>query len=341
MIVKSNDADRFAQRPPEGLMAALVYGPDQGMVRERAKTIAKSAVGDLSDPFRVAEIDEGVLDFDPARLWDEAAALSMTGGRRVVLVRGAGNAAAKEFERFLSRPPGDALIVVEAGDLAKSAGLRRVFEEADNAAAIACYPDDERTLENLVRSELKAHGLSIAPDALDFAVSQLGSDRGVTRSELEKLALYAMGETTVTQGHVEAVMGDEFELRMDDVFDAAGSGDYGLLDKELTRLFMAGTSPVRLLVLAMAHFQRLLLARAEKDEGKSLDAVIGRMRPPIHFSRKDSFRAQVSVWSIAKLEEALTHLYEAEALVKTTAVPGEAVCARALLSVAALAKGPK
>jgi DNA polymerase-3 subunit delta len=123
------------------LVAALVYGPDPGMVRERAAALAKSVVPDLSDPFRVAELDESALDSDPARLWDEAVALSMIGGRRVVRVRGAGNALAKEFERFLADPKGDALIVVEAGDLAKSASLRRVFEEADNAAAVACYPD--------------------------------------------------------------------------------------------------------------------------------------------------------------------------------------------------------
>ena len=173
MIVKTNDADRFAAKPPADLLAALVYGPDQGMVRERATRIAKSVVADLTDPFR------------------EAAALSMTGGRRVVLVRGAGNAIAKDFERYLDETGNGALIVVEAGELAKSAALRRVFEGAENAAAIACYPDSEDTLANLVRAELKAHGLSIGPEALDYAVSHLGSDRGVTRSELEKLALYA------------------------------------------------------------------------------------------------------------------------------------------------------
>ena len=338
MIIKANDADRFAARPPADLKAALVFGPDSGLVRERAALIARSAVADLSDPFRVAELDESALASDPARLWDEASALSMTGGRRVVLVRGAGNALAKEFERFLAAQAGDALVVIEAGDLAKSANLRRVFEEADNAAAVPCYPDSDAALENLVRSQLKAHGLSIGSDALDFAVSRLGSDRGVTRSELDKLALYAMGEKSVTEAHVEASMGDEFELRMEAALDAAGTGDYAVLDKELSRLWASGTSEVGALRQALTHFQRLLLVRAEKDDGKDLTAAIKRLRPPVHFSREAAFRAQVSGWSRERLEEALTHLYEAEALVKTTAVPAEAVAGRALIQVAALAK---
>src|SRR4051812_42476857 len=148
MIVKSHEADRFVTRPPSGLVAALVFGPDQGLVRERAETLAKTVVPDLNDPFRVAEFDEDVLASDPARLWDEAAAISMLGGRRVIRIRGAGNSVAKHFEKFLDQAPGDALVVVEGGDLAKTAALRRVFEEDDKAAAIACYGDSARDLDD-------------------------------------------------------------------------------------------------------------------------------------------------------------------------------------------------
>jgi DNA polymerase-3 subunit delta len=222
--------------------------------------------------------------------------------------------------------------------LAKSAALRRAFEEAANAAAVPCYPDSDAALENLVRSHLKQHGLSIGPEALDFAVSRLGSDRGVTRSELDKLALYAMGEKSVTEAHIKDSMGDESELRMEAALDAAGTGDYAVLDKELSRLWASGTSAVGALRQALTHFQRLLLARAEKDDGKDLTLAIKRLRPPVHFSREAVFRAQVSGWQRERLEEALTHLYEAEAMVKTTAIPAEAVAGRALIQVAALAK---
>ena len=337
MEVKSGAADRFIGQFPSTHIAALVYGPDQGLVRERAAAVAKTVLADLNDPFRVAELDESVLESDPARLWDESAALSMIGGRRVVRVRSANNGLAGTFERFLKAPPGDALIVIEAGDLAKSGALRRVFEGADNAAAIPCYPDDGRGLEDLVRNHLKSNGLSIEEGALQYAASRLGSDRGITRSELEKLSLYAMGEKIVTEAHVSAVMGDESELRMDEAFDAAGEGDFSRLDKRLAQLWAAGTQPVAVLRQAMGHFQRLMAARAEADEGGNVIAALKKLRPPVHFSRENTMKAQVSRWSLPQLETALNLLYEAEALTKTTAVPSEAACGRALLSVAALA----
>ena len=87
---------RVRRQPPKKLTAALVFGPDQGLVRERADALAKTVVPDLNDPFRVAEIEKRRAGTDPARLFDEAAAISMIGGRRVVRVRGASNDARRD-----------------------------------------------------------------------------------------------------------------------------------------------------------------------------------------------------------------------------------------------------
>ena len=335
MKVQSSDADRYAANPPKNLAAFLVFGPDSGLVRERAEILMKTVVADLNDAFRVADLDESTLTSDPARLSDEAAAISMLGGRRVVRVRGAGNAIAKLFESFLEDPSGDALIVVEGGDLAKGAGLRKAFEEAGNAAAIPCYPDSARDLFEVVRSGLKAEGLAIAPDALEDAVSRLGSDRGVTRRELEKLALYAHGRKSVSLEDVRAVLGDEAEARVEEAIDAAGNGDIVKLDLALERLWIAGTSPVQVVRQAMSHFQRLLLVSVESKRGESIDGAMRKLRPTVHFARATSFRNQAQRWNDAVLGEVLDQLLDTEALCKTTAVPAEAVCTRALMNIAA------
>ncbi|HTW35535.1 MAG TPA: DNA polymerase III subunit delta [Rhizomicrobium sp.] len=337
MIVKSADAERYVARPPEGIAAVLVFGPDQGLVRERAEKLARTVVPDLADPFRVTELDETALASDPARLADEAAALSMLGGRRVVRVRGAGNGLAKLFEAFLEDPKGDALVVVEAGDLAKGTSLRSVFEGADNAAAVVCYADSARDIADVVRETLKADNLTIAADALDEAVTALGSDRGVTRRELEKLALYAHGQGRVTIEDVRAVVGDESEARTEEVCDAAGEGDMARLDRALERLWITGMSPVAVVRTSLSHFQRLALVKSQ-TAGGGAEAAIRRLRPPVHFKREASFKAQLQRWSEPALNETLDLLLDTEALCKTTAVPAEAATARALFQIAARAR---
>ena len=339
MIVKSHEADRYAASPPKGLLAALVYGPDAGLVQERAEKLLKSVVSDLTDAFNVSDLSEATLLADPARLADEAAAISMMGGRRVVRVRGASNDLAELFEALLDDPKGDALVVIEAGDLAKTSALRKLFDGHKTAAAIQCYPDSVRDLGDVVRDALRAEGLSITPDALEEAVARLGSDRGVTRRELEKLLLYMHGKKQVDLEDVRAVMGDEAEARSESACDAAGSGDLAKLDRELERLWVSDTQPAQVIRSAMGHFQKLVQARESAARGESLDVVMKRLRPPVHFSRANAFKAQAQRWNTDRLGEALDMLLEAEVLTRTTAAPAQAVTGRALMNIAAMAKG--
>ena len=104
MIVKSHEADRFAANPPKTLRAALVFGPDAGLVQERAEKLLKSVVADLTDPFNVADLNESTLVSDPARLSHR--------GRRDPCVPGGQPAARAGRSRLLRRrdvsrvPPG-------------------------------------------------------------------------------------------------------------------------------------------------------------------------------------------------------------------------------------------
>jgi DNA polymerase-3 subunit delta len=214
-----------------------------------------------------------------------------------------------------------------------------LFEEHQQAAAISCYPDTARSLEDLVRDALRAEGLTVAPDALADAVSRLGSDRGVSRRELEKLALYCKDQKTVSLADVRAVLGDEAETRTEEAADAAGSGDFARLDLALERLWTAETSAVAVIRNAIGHFQRLALVKENIERGENLDTAIKKLRPPLHFLRADSFKSQLRVWSGEKLKDALDMLLESETLSKTTAVPDEAVCGRTLMNIAAIAKG--
>ena len=73
MKISAARAERFVKRPDPKARAVLVYGPDRGLVRERAEALARGVVEDLADPFRVTEMTGAALAADPARLADEAA----------------------------------------------------------------------------------------------------------------------------------------------------------------------------------------------------------------------------------------------------------------------------
>ena len=100
MKVAAGQVEGFLRRLDPQIRAVLLFGPDAGLVRERADTLARAVCPDLRDPFRVAELTAATLVADPARLADEAAQISLMAGRRVVRLRDAGDQQAPLFARF-------------------------------------------------------------------------------------------------------------------------------------------------------------------------------------------------------------------------------------------------
>jgi DNA polymerase-3 subunit delta len=335
--IAPRDADSFAASPPAAVRAVLVYGPDDGLVRERAMRLVTAVAETPADPFRVAEIPAARLNEQPALLRDEAAALSLTGGRRAVRVREASDRfGAEALADFLkSPPPGDTLVVVEAGDLPPRSVLRHLFEGAREGAALPCYADDARALRRLAQAVLGERRIRISEEALDFIADHLGSDREVSRRELEKLALYAGDGGTIALDDAIACVGDSAGLTLEDVAFAAAAGDSAALDRGLTKAFGEGLAAVAVLRAALRHFQRLYQTAARVRAGESEVAAMKALRPAVFFKYEDRFRAALRRWREEELVRALRHLTHAEIRCKTTGFPEETVCLEALMALAA------
>lgn len=339
MKLGPGDVAGLLRRRNPAVIAALVHGPDEGLVRETAEALVTGVVEDPRDPFRVADLTTAQLRDDPALLADEAAAMALTGGRRVVRVRGASDAVADLFASFLEAPLGDALIVVEAAALGSKSRLRLLFEAAGQAASIACYGDDGDRLQSLISSTLEDAGIQLTADARNLLLARLGGDRATTRNELEKLVLYGSSTKTVDADDVLAIVGDATDVTLDDLIYAVGDGDVPAMHRALDRSFAEGVAAVRIVRAAIGHFLRLQRAGAAVRAGASPDQAMARLRPPIFFKVRDRFRAQMTRWPDRWVEAALDRLLAAEIDCKTTALPERTIAARVLLDLTRAAAG--
>ena len=339
--------DRFLAAPDPAIVAVVIYGPDEGLVRERADHLVTLVAIDPKDPFRVAELPASAVESDPARLADEADQLPMTGGRRVLRLREAGDEIAKALLGWLdagaaNARDGGGFIVIEASDLGPRSGLRKLAETHPRAASIPCYRDEIATLQALAREKLKAEGLTIAPEAMQWLATHLGSDRAITQGELEKLALYMLGGPANEAKRVEladvlAVVGDSAELALDDLVYAVGDGELPALERAAQRSFAEGAAPIMVLRALGRHFLKLQLAKGlARDAG--IEAAIARIRPPIFFKYVPRFKTQVARWTEKMLADALSRIVEAERNCKRSALPAQTICHAALMEIAQLAR---
>lgn len=327
----------FLRKPDPAVRVILIYGPDAGLVRERANMLAKELVPDPNDPFRTASLPLSALTEDPARLYDEMASISLGGGRRLVRIQNPGESLSGSLTHLVANmPAADSVLLIEAGDLDRKSKLRSVCEgETPIACAIPCYIEDNAARQRTIAEILNAENITAPREVVAALAEVLPPDRLAMRSELEKFALYVGKGNSATSADVRASVQDAGAAELDDLVFAIGAGDAKRASQLIDRLYAEQTSPVALLRAAQRHFIRIQWARAEVDKGVSAPDAVKRLQPPVFWKFESAMTSQLRRWSCAKTEQALRRLYDAEALVKRTGTPDTALCAQTLLGLAA------
>jgi DNA polymerase-3 subunit delta len=336
VAIKAGDVDAFVARPDPAKPVVLVFGPDAGLVSERATALIKVSVDDVNDPFALARLESDDLAAEPSRLVEEAQTIPLFGGRRAVWVKAGGRNIAPAVEAVLAIRGSECRVVIEAGNLARNAPLRALIERAKNAAALPCYADDERARERLIDAEMREAGLTLAPDARALLVPLLGGDRAASRSEIRKLALYARGQERVGVDDVAAVVSDASSLALDDIVDAAFAGQTAELETRLAKARTAGTPPGSIFFAAQRQVAQLHKWRMaiEAGTGFSIDAAL----PPAQFRRKRLVESALKLWSATRLAAAMSDLADAVLQSRRTSELDQTIADRALLAIAVNAR---
>ena len=339
MKLSYRQIDAFVTNPDPAARVILVYGPDSGLMKERMKTMAKSVVSDLNDPFNVAVLSADMLGEDPARLGDEAGAISMMGGDRLIRVTDGTDKITPLIKSYLEDPNPQALIIIEAGELGPRSSLRGLCERADNAAAVPCYVEDARDLPRLIREVMQQHDIPIERSAVEWLAGTISGNRQFVRQELEKIVLYKGSERTpVSLEDVQNCCAEAGNLSLDDlIYGVAGRNPAEAL-QSYTKLQSEGMPFIVILRSLQNHFRRLHYVRARTENGEQPDQALSALKPPVFFKQKPAFTSQIKSWSTKALANVLMRLTALEEQCKQTGTPVETVCAQALLAISTTRK---
>jgi DNA polymerase III subunit delta len=334
VAIKNHEVDRYITKPDPGFRIVLFYGPDAGLVSERADDFCKKTNVNLTDPFSTMRLNAEDVADDKSRLQDEAFTVGMFGGERLIRVSGSTRKnLAEAVKPLLNTPLQDVWIVIEAGDLNNKAALRSAFEKSSSAWALPCYQDDQKVLEQLIREELTDHGFSVAPDVVAYLKPFLGGDRLASRNELKKLALYADDEQSIDKGHIDAIVGDASTIDVGDVIDAVADGDMESMNKNLERLLLDGISPDMILITALRHFQMLHELRGKMDKNRlSAKIVVDGARPPIFYQRRYAIANTLSKLQITAIEKIISRFQDASFEARANPELGHAIVGTSLLA---------
>jgi DNA polymerase III subunit delta len=337
MKLQFRQIEPFVKNPDKAARVILIYGPDDGLMRERSKLVSQTVVKDLNDPFNVAVLSSDILVEDPARLNDEANAISMLGGSRLIRVENASDKITTFIKQYLENPNPESLVVLEAGELTPRSSLRLLCEKHDKAAALPCYVEDERDLTRLIRETLQTENIRAEPDAVTWLSTAIVGDRARARSEIEKLIIYKGKETTpLTLEEAQAACGDSGAQDLDDlVYSVAGRQAAKALNV-YNHLIDEGVSFVPILRALQSHFRRLHITKARIEQGADTVTAMKSLNPQVFFKQEAAFKGQLQNWSIPSLDKVLTRLLDLEAECKKTNIPTETLCAQAMLGIGSM-----
>ena len=294
----------------QSVRAVLIYGPDAGLVDE----LCDKSIDILSiEKDNIFALDSGELRDKQDALFAEACTPSMFGGRKMVIISNAGDSDAKTIKDLVEHPGLDAMVIITAGDLRAGGSLRALFEGGTNIAAIACYTDDAKTLETLIRNELFTNAgiKQISPDAMSYMLNHLGGDRGITRGFLNKIALYVDDKKTVDFEDVEKCLPDTGAANTDDFLYSLTAGHIQQTMLALDRLLYDNAEPNMLVRMLDRHFKTLLTA------------VVDGQLPRLFWKVTDKFNMAIKIWSATDISAVLARLNELESQIRTTGMPAE------------------
>lgn len=325
--------DSYLNKPDPAHRAILLYGPDAGLVRERAKRLTTTFLGKAYDDFALCDMNAGKLLDDAALLADELSAIHFLAPKRLLLVRDAGDKLTRTIEECAAFFNDSVLLVLCADELSARSSLRLWFEKESNAAALACYHDDVRDVQEVIRKTLDSTGISTQREVIDYLSGQLGNDRYVTYQELEKLITYAGDSKSLQLSDAMALVGYNKEASFDDLVNAVADRNLQQLEKTLTLLLREGTQPVAYLRALQRYFNRLYFIRSKMAEGQSAEGVVSSLRPPVFFKQVPLLTRHVQMWSLPNIAKALRLLVNAELSCKTSDLPIVPASSRYLLQI--------
>jgi DNA polymerase III subunit delta len=334
MKANAGQIERALDAPPADIRLFLLYGPDEATSHAQAARLARAMGGDAE---RI-DLDGPTLKADPALLADEAASISLFGGKRYIRVTGMGDESMAAVAALLDGATGGNPVVAIAGALKGTSAL--VKRALADKAVMACanYPLEGEKADALAMALAREQGVRLHPDAARAMAAAAGYDRAVMAREAEKLALYldAAPDRPRDAGttELEAIGAGEGEGELSRLVDAVLDGQPALLAAELAVLGEEGLEGIPLIRAVARRVQLLSSMAARVAAGENAGAVSESATKAVFWKEKAPIQRQFRHWQADRLATAAERLLAAERAIKGAGSAGPILAEAEFVAIA-------
>jgi DNA polymerase-3 subunit delta len=289
---------RSVDQPDSNIRFYLFHGPDDAQSRGLGQRLTET----LSASRFV--ISGSAVKSDPAILTDEAGAMNLFGGTRVVWVEPAGDEIAAGVEALLEANAAESPVVAIAGALRKTSALLKLAESSPQATAFAAYAPEGADAEQMVAEVGRRFGLKISSPVAARVAESCANDQAIVSQELQKLALFidASPQSPKELDHdaIDAVGAELPEGEVLHLADLALAGRVGDLAEELGQM-SRGVEGIPVVRALQRRLLQLAPARARIERGESPDGVMTSLGRSLFWKDKPLVAKFLSMWDSRRL----------------------------------------
>ncbi|WP_440679885.1 DNA polymerase III subunit delta [Candidatus Pelagibacter sp. HIMB1517] len=226
----------------------------------------------------------------------------------------------------------DKKLILVTNNLTKKNSLRNKAEKEKIISCIACYEDDEKTLQSLLRNGLTKFGIKVPYEAIDqlFNINKL--NRNDINSGLEKLELITkdkkLDSETFSSLFNTTSSFDAFEIS-----NALLSGDKKALNKILSSFYHFSINFNEVLGPLKYKINKLIDIYEYNENETKIAVLVDTYKPPIFWKEKNIIQTQLSKWNKNELDTLLDKINEIEILCKLNYEIAETIFNKFLLDI--------
>jgi DNA polymerase-3 subunit delta len=285
-------------RPDPKLRFYLFHGPDEGQSRALAAKLLEAS-GATKSLVAGSAVKSGAVS-----LVDEAGAIGLFGGTRVIWVEPAGDDIAEAVAALLEGPSPESAVAAIAGQLRKTSALLKLAEASPQALAYASYLPEGEQAERMVADVGRRYGLKVSQALAARLADECVNDQAVVSRELEKLALYLDASPNSPKELDHDALDEIGAGSRGDVMrlaDLALLGEVGELGVLMTESGPGGWDAIPVIRSLQRRILMLAPMRARVERGERPDAVMTSIGKALFFKDKAIVSRLLRKWSAAEL----------------------------------------
>jgi len=267
-----------------------------------------------------------------ADVLDELRTVPFLAKRRVVLIKGADKFVSANrggLEKYFDEPAGKGVLVMTVDSWPGNTKLAKKLKKMGEHISQEFKPWE---LANYaVEYASNSHGKKLSRQAAGLLIELAGDDSGRVCGEIDKLAVYAGKNASITPESIETLVGHNRMFNVFAVIDAMTSGNKSVAIERVRNMYANDKSAEFTAVGAFAfHFRKLFNAKVLLEKGVGVPQVTKQLRV---FGDKNGFFRQVNNMSLKMCGCVLTELAHIDHGMKTGGTTGKVAIERLIMKL--------